>query len=102
MERFEQHYQCYSTAFSGKEGIDDGDKVLLPASALDSLARMNVDYPMLFRLENEEIQKTLHCGVLEFTAEEGHCYLPFWMMENLLVRFSSLPCACRTDQAVSL
>jgi len=42
-ERFEHHYQCYSTAMSGKVGIDDGDKVLLPASALDSLARMNVD-----------------------------------------------------------
>jgi ubiquitin fusion degradation protein 1 len=83
-DRFENHYQCYSTAFSGR-AIDDGDKVLLPASALDTLARMQVDYPMLFRIENEELNRRLHCGVLEFTAEEGHCYLPSWMMENLLV-----------------
>ena len=87
--RFEQHYQCYSTAFSGRT-LDDGDKVLLPASALDTLARMQVDYPMLFRLEHEEIGKRLHCGVLEFTAEEGHCYLPFWMMENLLLEEGSI------------
>ena len=26
-----------------------------------------------------------HCGVLEFTAEEGSCYIPFWMMQNLLI-----------------
>jgi len=45
---------------------------------------------MLFRLENEEIGKRLHCGVLEFTADEGHCYLPFWMMENLLIDEGSL------------
>jgi hypothetical protein len=35
---------------SGKVGIDDGDKVLLPASALDSLARMNVDCTFLAKL----------------------------------------------------
>jgi len=45
---------------------------------------------MLFRVENEEIGKKLHCGVLEFTADEGHCYLPFWMMENLLIDEGSL------------
>jgi len=26
-----------------------------------------------------------HCGVLEFTAEEGSCVIPFWMMQNLLI-----------------
>ena len=26
-----------------------------------------------------------HSGVLEFTAEEGSCYIPFWMMQNLLI-----------------
>jgi len=28
----------------------------------------------------------LHCGVQEFVAEEGHAYLPYWMMENLLLQ----------------
>jgi len=31
-----------------------------------------------------------HCGVLEFTAEEGLCFLPFWMMQNLLLEEGSL------------
>ena len=25
----------------------------------------------------------MHCGVLEFIAQEGMVYLPFWMMENM-------------------
>ena len=39
---------------------------------------------MLFRLTSTE-NRTTHCGVLEFTAEEGTCYIPFWMMQNLLI-----------------
>ena len=40
-------------AMSGKSSnIDDGDKIILPASALDILAQMNVQYPLLFSLSN--------------------------------------------------
>lgn len=87
---FESYFQCYSSIFAGRSNIDDGDKILLPPSALEQLARMNVDYPMLFELTNEIINKKTHCGVLEFSAEEGKCYLPFWMMENLLIEEGGL------------
>jgi ubiquitin fusion degradation protein 1 len=42
---------------------------------------------MLFKLTSDaESRKThTHSGVLEFTAEEGTCYIPFWMMQNLLI-----------------
>lgn len=40
---------------------------------------------MLFRLTSTTDNKITHCGVLEFTAEEGTCYIPFWMMQNLLI-----------------
>jgi ubiquitin fusion degradation protein 1 len=62
-----------------------GDKILLPPSAFDTLARLNVDYPMLFGLSCQSKGTMTHCGVLEFTAEEGSCYIPFWMMQNLLI-----------------
>ncbi|KAL3905574.1 MAG: hypothetical protein SGILL_009623, partial [Bacillariaceae sp.] len=62
-----------------------GDKILLPPSAFDTLARLQVDYPMLFRLSSSAENRTTHCGVLEFTADEGTCYIPFWMMQNLLI-----------------
>jgi len=66
-----------------------GDKILLPPSAFDTLARL-VDYPMLFKLESHDKGTMTHCGVLEFTAEEGSCYIPFWMMQNLLIEEGSL------------
>lgn len=66
-----------------------GDKILLPPSAFDTLARLQVDYPMLFKLATMD-NKTTHCGVLEFTAEEGCVYIPFWMMQNLLIEEGTL------------
>lgn len=61
---------------------------MLPPSAFDTLARLQVDYPMLFQLSADD--RTTHCGVLEFTAEEGCVYIPFWMMQNLLIEEGSL------------
>ena len=43
------------------------------------------DPVMLFELTNVKQKKRTHCGVLEFTAEEGVCYIPYWMMQNLLL-----------------
>lgn len=87
--QFESQYHCSSTAMAGKD-VDEGDKIFLPPSALDKLARMNVEYPMLFEISSDRIDKKSHCGVLEFSAEEGWCYMPFWMMENLVVEEGSL------------
>lgn len=82
--RFETQYNCHSTAILGRSvNIDDGDKIILPPSALDAIAQMNVEYPLLFEVSRGA--KTTHCGVLEFSAEEGRCYMPYWMMQNLNV-----------------
>jgi ubiquitin fusion degradation protein 1 len=40
---------------------------------------------MLFQLQSADKGTMTHSGVLEFTAEEGSCYIPFWMMQNLLL-----------------
>ena len=49
-------------------------------------AQMMIDeYPMLFEISNVKQKKKTHCGVLEFVAEEGVIYLPYWMMQNLLL-----------------
>jgi ubiquitin fusion degradation protein 1 len=82
---FEQQFSCFSMAMVGKPHLEEGDKILLPPSALEELGRMNVDYPLLFEVSNPPYSRHTHCGVLEFTAEEGRCHLPFWMMSNLLV-----------------
>ena len=88
--RFEEQYHCYSAAYADKSHLEQGDKILLPPSAFDILARLQVDYPMLFNLQSEDKGTMTHCGVLEFTAEEGSCVIPFWMMQNLLIEEGSL------------
>lgn len=57
----------------------------MPPSALDRLTQLNIQYPMLFKLTNQNAGKTTHCGVLEFVADEGRVYLPYWMMRNMLL-----------------
>mmetsp|Transcript_15630 Transcript_15630/g.19061 ORF Transcript_15630/g.19061 Transcript_15630/m.19061 type:complete len:427 (+) Transcript_15630:109-1389(+) len=88
--RFEEQYHCYSVAYADKSHLEGGDKILLPPSALESLARLRVDYPMLFRLQSSDKGTMTHSGVLEFSAEEGSCFVPFWMMQNLLIEEGSV------------
>lgn len=59
--------------------------VIMPPSALDQLTRLNVEYPMLFKITNRKQTRITHAGVLEFVADEGKIYLPYWMMRNLLL-----------------
>lgn len=55
----------------------------MPPSALDQLTRLNVDYPMLFQLTNSKKNRVSHAGVLEFVADEGKVYIPFWVSNML-------------------
>lgn len=83
---FEQTYRCYPTSFIDKPQLEGGDKIIMPPSALDRLASLHIEYPMLFELRNAEAERISHCGVLEFIAEEGMVYMPYWMMQNLLLQ----------------
>uniref|UniRef100_A0A915Q7M5 Uncharacterized protein n=1 Tax=Setaria digitata TaxID=48799 RepID=A0A915Q7M5_9BILA len=87
---FDLQLRCFSAAFY--EGADTkkinelnhGGKILLPPSALDLLVRLNIEYPMMFKVQSlSDTTCSTHCGVLEFLAEEGRCYLPSWMMRQL-------------------
>jgi len=82
--RFERQYQCFPLCFlQGKEDLEKGNKIILPQSALDHLARLNISYPMLFEVCNPNTERRTHVGVQEFMAEEGTCYLPYWLMCHL-------------------
>jgi ubiquitin fusion degradation protein 1 len=90
---FNNQYRCYSISmFPGKERahIEKGGKIIMPPSALDQLSQLNISYPMLFKLTNNTTQRVTHCGVLEFVAEEGKVYMPYWMMQNLLLQEGDL------------
>lgn len=83
---FEQTYRCYPVSFIDKPQLESGDKIIMPPSALDRLASLHIEYPMLFELRNVAAERVSHCGVLEFIAEEGMIYMPYWMMENMLLQ----------------
>eukprot|EP00941_MAST-03F_sp_MAST-3F-sp1_P002424 g2424.t1 len=87
---FEVDYRCYPVTFHDKAELEKGDKIVMPQSALDRLFRMNVAYPLLFQLTNQDGNRSTHCGVMEFSAPEGVCYLPYWMMQGLLLAEGSI------------
>lgn len=85
---FRKQYTCYSVSlFPGneREDVERGGKIIMPPSALEALTRLNITYPMLFKLSNTKMNRTTHCGVLEFVADENKVYLPYWMMRNLIL-----------------
>uniref|UniRef100_U5EN67 Ubiquitin fusion degradation protein 1 homolog n=1 Tax=Corethrella appendiculata TaxID=1370023 RepID=U5EN67_9DIPT len=85
---FNSSYKCYSVYMlpgSERHDVENGGKIIMPPSALDQLTRLNVEYPMLFKLTNQQRNRSTHSGVLEFVADEGKIYIPYWMMRNLLL-----------------
>lgn len=87
-QTYNKSLKCFPVIMmGGKErvDVDRGGKIILPGSALEHLTRLHIQFPMLFKLTNKSKGRETHCGVLEFVAEEGRCYLPYWMMKNLLL-----------------
>ena len=76
---FRTQYRCYSVSMlpgNERDDLEHGGKIILPPSALDQLTRLNIVYPMLFKLTNTAGNRTTHCGVLEFVADEGKVCIP--------------------------
>jgi ubiquitin fusion degradation protein 1 len=95
--RFDHQYQAFPVSFIAKEDLEKGNKIILPQSALDHLARLNISYPMLFEISNPAAGRKTNCGVQEFIAEEGTCYLPYWMMSNLCMSEGDLVRVCNVS-----
>lgn len=84
-------YKSFSQGFSSlteskQKEVARGGKILMHSSALEKLTGLRVDYPMLFKLHNEKENRSTHCGVLEFTADDGVTILPYWIMQNLFLK----------------
>jgi len=61
-----------------KSELDKGDRISMPASALSRLVDLEVHSPMAFEIENRYSGRKSHCGVHDFSAEEGIIYIPYW------------------------
>lgn len=90
IQTYTQDFSAFPAVYFGRDDIERGNKIMLPPSVADILVHMHISYPMLFEIRNPMLDTFTHCGVLEFTAEEGTCVIPFWvpfiqMMQNLLL-----------------
>ena len=78
---FDRRFTPQSPAFWSKDSqqgkIEAGDKIVLPASALDDLRNeIFAGSPILFKItseisDSESVGPYVHCSVLEFSAPEG-------------------------------
>ena len=55
-----------------------GNKVFLPSSALETLARYDMQFPLTFEVCTSK-NKRAFVGVLQFSAPEGQIHLPQWV-----------------------
>ena len=55
--------------------------IALLACVCGHAASLHIEYPMLFKVENRRNSRSTHCGVLEFIADEGMVYMPYWVCE---------------------
>ncbi len=87
---FARRYECHSMIYysdnDNAKFMETKDKILMPLSALDTLSRLNLEYPLtfeIFRFGFEE-NKT-YCGVLEFVDNTNFIYLPQKIMDKLYI-----------------
>ena len=84
---FIQVYEAYPARIVNRNDIELSNNIILPPSALDFLTKNNIikesKNPILFRVLNYEINISTYAGVIDFTAEEGKCYLPTNMFDRL-------------------
>lgn len=84
----------YSEELLALEAGGEGDKLVLPPSALDQLTKQDAlaQGPMLFRVtrlggpDGRSVVRTTHAGVLEFSAAEGTVGLPVKVQRSLGLR----------------
>jgi len=84
---FIEIYKAFPASSMGREDIELTNSIILPQSALGKLSSIrnfgDSKNPILFRILNLELNIYTHCGVVEFTADEGTCYIPSNMFERL-------------------
>jgi ubiquitin fusion degradation protein 1 len=84
---FIEVYRAYPASIMGRDEIELSNSVILPPSALQKLSLMknfnDTKNPILFRILNIQLNIYTHCGVFDFTAQEGTCFLPYNMFDKL-------------------
>ena len=84
---FIEVYRAFPASLFGIDDINFPNCVNLPPSALEKISKLKdfdkSDDQICFRILNIELNIQTYCTVLEFTAEEGTCFIPNEMFERL-------------------
>ncbi|KAL6528821.1 hypothetical protein OROMI_028997 [Orobanche minor] len=99
---FEHTFVCLPFSKYKSPHFQTGNKIIMPPSSLSKIISLPIKYPLIFRIETYDSDKTSHCGVLEFEAGEGCVHMPDLVMRNLkiregdlvILRDAALPKAC--------
>ena len=88
LDIFIEVYKAFPSSFLDRDDIEHSNSIILPPSALQKLTGLQKGFggrsnPVLFRILNIQLNVYTHCGVLDFTAEEGTCYVPTNMFNRL-------------------
>lgn len=83
---FDFYLKVYPVTFLERSDLEKGDKILLPPTILNKISSYEVEGPIMFELSNNSQKRRSHCGVMDFTADEGCAYLPNWMMQNIGIK----------------
>jgi ubiquitin fusion degradation protein 1 len=87
---FQETFTALSITKNGKSHWNQSGKIILPLNASNKIFSMMVTFPLHFELETLDAnKKKTHCGVWEFTAPNGICYLPECIMQNLNIEEGS-------------
>ncbi|KAG2214422.1 hypothetical protein INT47_000978 [Mucor saturninus] len=81
-------WTSHFTVESAPADLNDGDKIILPASALEQLLLKvghsgSLPSPLTFELRHPHSNEIIHCGVKEFSSEGNTTQLPSWIMSAL-------------------
>lgn len=60
-----------------------GGRIIVPQSVLVDLISFQIQPPFTFEISHSDGVYKTHCGVLEFTGEEGEVFVPLWMYQQL-------------------
>ncbi|KII70381.1 Ubiquitin fusion degradation protein 1 [Thelohanellus kitauei] len=89
--RFYAKFRVRSVASLGnKEHLETGGRILMPPSSVQALSELYIANPWIFCLTNPKNGLRTHCGVLEFTADEGRFMTNLQLLAGQIVELYSV------------
>lgn len=89
-ESFEQYYNCFPVLIKDKGSLEYGNRIIMPPSALERLANMDIDYPMVFEIKKPTTTTTATGASAAMMKGALNMFLivGFWSLVRMRVSFT--------------